>query len=151
MFVLGHLLLCLLLMRTLTLQISTVAQFLTMDWGMELCTINLSLPLLSDEVTELAALSIGADVSVWALEAVNELDPKVVTYSNKPSRRALLGNWTLTSGMNLATDAFPCPHQTYVTVEVGCAAWTNCEIDVRHVGTSPAGASIFDRLHAQGH
>lgn len=82
-----------------------MAQFLTMDWGMEFCTVNISLPLTSDAHTQLAALSTDTVVSVWMLNTTEELDLASLSYSNRPPRQVLLGSWSLDLGTNMSSYA----------------------------------------------
>lgn len=124
---------------------STVAQFRTLDWGMENCTIEIVLPPTTTDTTTLKQIHDPSTLSLWLLDPSGELDVKRLSYSTKPARVASLGRLTVTSGMNVTSMGFICPRDAFPTIEVECAS-AQCAVDVIHTGRSEGGAYTYTSL-----
>ncbi|KZV66623.1 hypothetical protein PENSPDRAFT_688826 [Peniophora sp. CONT] len=121
-----------------TNEMSTVAQFRTLDWGMDNCTVDIVLPPATNEVTTLNQIHAPSTLSLWLLDPSRELDVKKLSYATKPTRVSSLGQLTVSPGVSLSSPAFACPRDAFPTVEVECVS-AQCAIDVLHTGRSEGG------------
>ena len=123
---------------------STIAQFRTLDWGMDNCTVEISLPPTTNDATNLDMIRSPSTLAVWLLDPSNELDIKRLSYSSKPDRVASLGRLTVSPGVSVTSPTFPCPRDAFPTVEVECES-AECAVDVLHTGRSEGGAYLRTR------
>ncbi|KAJ7456066.1 hypothetical protein FB451DRAFT_1407402 [Mycena latifolia] len=129
--------------------ISTLAQFRTIDWGMETCVLTLAL-----NTSSLSASSTALEV--YALDTFLPLDPRTLSWQTRPARTRRVGSLALTSSaeaasgqkeasaspsassvegdapaandrraegsVKLESPSFPCPARTPLTFEVVCSS-----------------------------
>ncbi|KAI0803207.1 hypothetical protein BC629DRAFT_1591291 [Irpex lacteus] len=124
-----------------TSDISTISQYRILDWGMENCTISVTLPPSSDMFTKLHVLSTPAYVNVWVLVGAEELDFGVMTYATKPQRRFLLGTLSVAAGETVTSPSFRCLTASYLAIEIESAGPQHV-LNVTHIGYSPFGLYI---------
>lgn len=107
-------------------QISTVAQFRTLDFGMERCVLSLMVPSSSalqearsnKTVTYLPATSL----NIWRLKASGDIDRKSLSWINRPPRDTLLTTMSISPGQNtFESPEFHCPSRSLQNFELSCA------------------------------
>lgn len=96
-------------------QISTVAQFRILDWGMETCRLKLLLP-----QSSVPNLKQSFTAQVWRLEASREVDPSRLSWKTRPERAALDTVWEIRSGSTFETNEFHCHSGSVFSVELVC-------------------------------
>jgi len=98
--------------------VSTVIQFLAIDWGMETCELKLSLP---------AASSSSRPVSfaLHRLEAQYLLDPSEISYESRPRRIAKLADIELAHDKPTVWHRkLACQMHEVLTFELECSEWS---------------------------
>ncbi|KAJ6498093.1 hypothetical protein C8R47DRAFT_318932 [Mycena vitilis] len=111
--------------------ISTIAQFRAIDWGMESCSLDVTIPE-APEMTEFMNFSltgsIGAPewvmVEVWRVsspEITEAIEPHTLSWETKPPRKLLVGYWSLKPGVRLQSETFECRSNSLHTFEFLCS------------------------------
>ncbi|KJA15166.1 hypothetical protein HYPSUDRAFT_48622 [Hypholoma sublateritium FD-334 SS-4] len=111
---------------TITPEISTIAQFFGEDYGMENCTVVLTIP---PEARPPKNVQMNALFDVWALDWSRTIDFRRLSWNNKPPRRELLGWFSAEGAPTQQTEPFACPSGTYQHIEVSCRAGP-CALDI---------------------
>ncbi|KAI0316434.1 hypothetical protein OF83DRAFT_246820 [Amylostereum chailletii] len=124
-----------------TSEVSTIAQFRVLDWGMENCTVDVVIPQQSTNATTVSAIDNPTVVEIWSLDASAMIDTKTLSWSTKPKRRERIGNLTVASGTSSRTAGFACATLSSQTIEIACSG-TQCALDVLHTGFTPEGFYI---------
>ncbi|ESK86673.1 hypothetical protein Moror_9672 [Moniliophthora roreri MCA 2997] len=121
-------------------EVTTIAQFRIMDWGMENCRLTIDIPAFNE--TKKAA-SIYSDhgsepvvLDVWFLDSVPP------AYFGKPGqkiwppkRQHLLASLSLSYGLRARTPTFPCPSASDQNFEVVCSPYNqHCNADLMYLG-----------------
>ncbi|KAI0262320.1 hypothetical protein BC834DRAFT_891824 [Gloeopeniophorella convolvens] len=124
--------------------VSTIAQFRAIDYGMENCTLALVLPGGAAEAGAEPEPEPDAgelELDVWALEAAPRLNAPALTWATRPPRRTHVGALRVRRGGGRAgeTPAFACDAGSWHTFEVSCAAGPGCAVDVLGVGLEGSG------------
>ncbi|KAI0775093.1 hypothetical protein BD413DRAFT_472031 [Trametes elegans] len=115
----------------ITAEVSTVVQFRNLDYAMERCVLNMSLP--SDTTAFDPAITVdeGCPVEVWMLENTPELAQDIAgPLSAAPARHELLTTVPFPTSGSRQSRAFRCPSGTFTTVEFACAlGGMPCRVD----------------------
>ncbi|KZV95268.1 hypothetical protein EXIGLDRAFT_834421 [Exidia glandulosa HHB12029] len=107
----------------LSTTVGTVVQFRAMDWGMERCTLNLSIPEGSNFLD-------GPSLNVWMLASDIELRPGISAWGVAPARSKLLAS-SARLGQAHTID-FACLSGSFPTLELTCsenAPPAECSVD----------------------
>lgn len=132
-------------------QVSTIAEFRVVDFGMELCTLNAAiLPLAQmDESTDFSVSSEDSVlVEIWRLDVTNEIDPSVLSWATKPKRMALVDRWPVRVGNEYETDEFSCAAMTLQAFEFVCVG-LGCHLGFRQTSDEPR-QGMFCLLRGKG-
>jgi len=118
---------------------NTIYQFRVHDFGMESCQLALRLPPLpSPDDPKSKSWSFPSnipsnqlDLRVCALDAPKLLDPRQVSWANKPKCNEAAAVIAAVPGKETKLQEFPCSSGTYLAYEVSCAApGPGCFLDV---------------------
>ncbi|KAE9400826.1 hypothetical protein BT96DRAFT_1018634 [Gymnopus androsaceus JB14] len=123
-------------------QISTIAQSRVLDWGMENCSLVITVPALNDTSLIVSESHIDSQLlDVWALESTNrKLNVRQISYKTKPSRQKLLGSLQVEFGNTYELQSWNCKAGTYQTFELVCSGDdSDCSVDLTTVGEIQAG------------
>ncbi|KAJ7239570.1 hypothetical protein B0H12DRAFT_1326607 [Mycena haematopus] len=107
--------------------VSTIAQFRTLDFGMERCVATLEIPS-PDEMLDMPGKTISSSdapftLDVWTLDAEDRIDPHSLTWTTRPRRIDLLTTMVVHQGYNLLHSLpFPCLARTFLAFEIQCSA-----------------------------
>lgn len=119
-------------MSTIGRQISTIAQFRVMDYGMEKCSLAFHLP---DSPTPyldpIISTTSGEDaiVDVWLLSPNGPLDPRSLTWSSKPTARLHLGTLSIAHNRATSLPPLPCTSNSFQAYQLTCVS-DGCLVDV---------------------
>ncbi|CCL98203.1 uncharacterized protein FIBRA_00197 [Fibroporia radiculosa] len=110
----------------------TILQFRTMDYGMERCQLALRIPSSMDQQDFTLNDSSGrARLDVCILDATAPLNPRTVSWANRPQCSGTARTLVAGPGEEARLAEFPCPWGSLHTYEVSCAGdASQCEIDV---------------------
>ncbi|GJJ08929.1 hypothetical protein Clacol_003149 [Clathrus columnatus] len=137
---------------------STIAQFRTRDWGMEWCRFKLDLPESArytprseppDGIRERNWYLKGdtSDLEVWELDVPPNtwLDPRTLTYANRPKRKEHIFSFKVSSNKTLVSREFPCKGDQIGSFEFFCVS-PGCIVDIwQDKQLPPIGLSIEQR------
>jgi len=120
-----------------TPQVSTIAQFRVMDYGMENCSLTFRTPSPADQASQPATnVTISgfdtpdsAEIDVWLLATDEKVDLNKLSWANKPSRDRQIGTLSLSPGTIAALPGLSCRSGTYLVFELACTA-PDCFVDV---------------------
>ncbi|KAJ7484283.1 hypothetical protein FB451DRAFT_1028782 [Mycena latifolia] len=99
-------------------RVSTIAQFRTIDWGMEDCELHLSLPTLNVSI----ASPPNVGVELYRLNQTYPLDLATLSYRSRPLRVAQVASIPLARGEGtLWHGRFGCPADSVLTFELSLA------------------------------
>lgn len=127
-------------------QTSTITQFFIMDYGMENCSIILSIPTSSSSDSELSSLHIGnggnAELDVWSLDWDRKLDYRRLSWNTKPRRVQHMGILYMAYGQSQQQlPGFQCSSGTYETIEVSCRG---CDVELIITGNAAEGKCRYN-------
>ena len=113
----------------INIQISTVMQVRTLDYGMEDCRIAVTLPP-PRELDSILSETQGASPSlnIWLLDSTKRADLRQMTYRTRPARVRQLGAFDITKGGNGTTEGYDCASGMPYYVELECVG-DGCELD----------------------
>ncbi|EMD31795.1 hypothetical protein CERSUDRAFT_100023 [Gelatoporia subvermispora B] len=118
-------------------QTHTIAQFRSVDFGMEECSLVVILPELGDQLEGDLPLKMitSATLAVHTLDADMPLDVRKLSWRTKPARTEKMTTFTPRAGQETVITRFPCPWASLHTFEVACVS--DCLLDVwsSHNGT----------------
>ncbi|KAI0370740.1 hypothetical protein BV20DRAFT_943374 [Pilatotrama ljubarskyi] len=111
---------------------STIAQFRTVDFGMEECSLVLRLPgpgdrIESEEPFQFNELS---TFRVFRLDAQRALDVRTLTYNTLPPVEEEVGPVFARAGEDTQISRFPCRWGTLHTFQIACGRGSDCLVDV---------------------
>ncbi len=96
-------------------QVSSVAQFFGADYGMENCSMVLTIP------PEARSPNMeNAFFDIWALDRSRAIDIRKLSWSSKPPRGKLLGTFSAQGPATQQTQPHECSSGTYQHVEISC-------------------------------
>lgn len=113
-------------------QISTIIQFRTIDYGMENCSLVLTVPMTLTGNSSFEAPDFdkqkASQIHIWAVSQLSKLDSQNITWNTKPPLRTFLGQLDARMGFTATISNFPCKSGAYFTFELSCAT-VDCGID----------------------
>ncbi|TFK24229.1 hypothetical protein FA15DRAFT_641384 [Coprinopsis marcescibilis] len=116
---------------------STIMQYRALDYGMERCTVVLSLPshqiLSQADPPKHSAHTKGSIIDVWKLKASSRLDPLTVSWASRPARDDRLFSFTILPNVtSYESPEFFCRSGSLHSFEFGCAddsSTANCMLE----------------------
>ncbi|KAI0631447.1 hypothetical protein C8Q77DRAFT_1061477 [Trametes polyzona] len=114
----------------------TIAQFRTVDFGMEDCELVIRLPGIHDrlESAEPFRLHANSAFDVFRLHAPKALEIRALSYATRPRAKEKVATVVPRAGEETAVARFPCAWSTLHTFEIACAsgdgADSGCLVDV---------------------
>ncbi|KAE9393406.1 hypothetical protein BT96DRAFT_226005 [Gymnopus androsaceus JB14] len=142
-------------------QISTLVQFRTIDYGMEDCSLTVTVPqeptfsgtaqggTNSSFIVEDFDKKRASQVDVWAVSYAESLllSSYRMTLSTAPTRRAYLGKLDARTGFTSNISRFPCKPGEYFTFELACpsikSSESGCGLDVKTVKKEAVGLYLL--------
>jgi hypothetical protein len=132
---------------TYHVQVNTVTQFRTREFGMEQCELRISLPLLNPsserfENRSLVGSPSNVSVDVWRLSASAVLSSRGLSGHSRPARVERLAMGLLIGlGTNASSPRFDCPRDSLQTFEIVCSY--DCEISFWQDRADPVSGQYF--------
>ncbi|KAF8520741.1 hypothetical protein BU17DRAFT_88626 [Hysterangium stoloniferum] len=102
-----------------TPQISTVAEFHVMDYGMENCSLVLTIPPATNDTTSWM-FDEAILLDVWALSWDQSIDTGRLSWNTKPQRGEHLGTLTMSFDTTQQIPTYSCKMGTYQNFEISC-------------------------------
>jgi hypothetical protein len=126
----------------LTPAVSTIAQFLVMDFGMENCSLAITVPE-ETNTRDTVASSEGkfAVVDIHQIEVKKRLDLRALSRSRLPPERKYVGSLLVSYGKTAETSVFHCDSRSYQTFEITCQT-PDCHIDVMGMDLGESGVYL---------
>ncbi|KAJ7650620.1 hypothetical protein FB45DRAFT_731042, partial [Roridomyces roridus] len=118
--------------------ISTVAQFRVADFGMEDCSLSITVPPLNDTTHDHVDES--ATIDIWSLPVEGKLDMLKLSWSTRPTGGTFFGSLPVAYGETHRLAPYRCLSGTYHTFEFRCSK-PDCKIDVMGNGDQASGKS----------
>lgn len=124
---------------SLDVQMSTIAQFRVLDFGMENCSLVVTVPPRNKSNAILSGPLDGtALLDVWALSVERKLKMHKLSWATRPQSRTFLGSHPISFNATHKLPSFSCSSGTYQTFEFSCSV-PECHIDLLGVGTQASG------------
>ncbi|KAI0078580.1 hypothetical protein K474DRAFT_1641210 [Panus rudis PR-1116 ss-1] len=117
--------------------VTTIAQFRVLDFGMERCQLAISLPRLGQETSHPFVFQgnpdTGVRLDVYELQADKKLplEAAKLSWRSKPKRGQRVGTIVARPGAEEKLPEFPCKWGEHHAFEVTCAGGEKCMIDAR--------------------
>lgn len=112
-------------------KISTVTQFRVVDFGMESCSLAVSVPQFNETDGQVMSAPTFT-LYVHTLPIQEKLDLHAVSYSSLPTTKSLFAQLVLLEGSLVQTPIFPCRTLSYHTFFLACSS-PDCHLDL--IGT----------------
>jgi hypothetical protein len=126
-----------------TSQISTIAQFRVIDYGMESCSLAITTPPKNDTAGIISSsLDLPVSLEVWTLPTKHKLDLAKLTWATRPQPRTHVGTLAISHGATYHMPRFECRSGSYQTFELSCSS-PNCHIDIMGVGKGQSGLYMY--------
>ncbi|KAG1732943.1 hypothetical protein EDB19DRAFT_1239718 [Suillus lakei] len=126
-----------------TREIESIAQFRVLDFGMENCSLSLTVPprnstgdLLSTDLSDSVILD------VWSLPARHKLDLYNLSWAKLPRPRVHIGHMNASYGKTHQMPSFKCKSQSYQTFAVSCSS-PGCLVNVTGKDMGPSGLYMY--------
>ncbi|KAG1836220.1 hypothetical protein DFJ58DRAFT_735145 [Suillus subalutaceus] len=113
-----------------TQEFESIAQFRVLDFGMENCSLSLTVPP-RNSTEDLLYSDLGDSVilDVWSLPARHKLDLYNLSWSKLPRPRVHIGYMNASYGNTYRMPSFQCKSQSYQTFAVSCSS-PGCLVNV---------------------
>ncbi|OCH85534.1 hypothetical protein OBBRIDRAFT_739734 [Obba rivulosa] len=110
----------------------TIAQFRTVDFGMEECSLVIRLPRYDEplEGKDPFLMDPSSTLAVYTLDVPGTLDVRMLSWRTHPARTSKLGSLIPRAGEESEVARFPCVWASLHTFEVACAIGSECLLDV---------------------
>ncbi|KAJ6617492.1 hypothetical protein B0H10DRAFT_2032665 [Mycena sp. CBHHK59/15] len=116
--------------------ISTIAQFRVADFGMENCSLSITVPPRSDTKGFLSEEP--ATLDVWSLPVTKKLDMHKLSWTTRPTGRTFFGSLPISFGETHRLPGRQCLSGSYHTFEFTCSV-PDCKIDIMGDGDQASG------------
>ena len=112
-------------------QVSTVVQFRHLDYAMERCVLNITIPQPDGHFDPAVKLTNPSMIDVWVLDSLTEFSRYITgSMGNAPSRRELLTTLIVFWSESSHSSAFHCESGEFTTLELVCApSDPHCSVD----------------------
>ncbi|KAG2124198.1 hypothetical protein DEU56DRAFT_917154 [Suillus clintonianus] len=126
-----------------THEVESIAQFRVLDFGMENCSLSLTVPprnstgdLLSTDLDDSVILD------VWSLPARHKLDLYNLSWAKLPRPRVHIGHMNASYGKTYRMPGFKCKSQSYQTFAVSCSS-PGCFVNITGKDLGPSGLYMY--------
>ncbi|KAJ7107804.1 hypothetical protein C8R44DRAFT_320071 [Mycena epipterygia] len=124
-----------------THEVFTIAQFRSIDFGMERCVAKLEIPSLADvENLPHKKVSISNEpctLQIWSLDTAGDTQPRTFSWASRPRRIDLLTTMVVGPRPNLMSSPFfPCPSLTSLAFEISSST-AGCHLHFQQDTKSP--------------
>ncbi|KAJ7914874.1 hypothetical protein B0H13DRAFT_2001459 [Mycena leptocephala] len=116
--------------------ISTVAQFRVADFGMENCSLSITVPPRTDS-TDLMSEE-PATLDIWSLPVNKKMDMQKLSWATRPTGGTFFGSLPVSFGETHRLPGYQCLSGSYHTFEFRCST-PGCKIDVMGNGDNASG------------
>ncbi|KAG2151244.1 uncharacterized protein EDB93DRAFT_1140204 [Suillus bovinus] len=126
-----------------THELESIAQFWVLDFGMENCSLSLTVPP-RNSTEDFLHTDLGDSVilDVWSLPARHKLDLYNLSWSKLPRPRVHVGQMNASHGKTYRMPSFRCKSQSYQTFAVSCSS-PGCLVNVTGKDMEPSGLYMF--------
>lgn len=126
-----------------THELESIAQFRVLDFGMENCSLSLTVPP-RNSTRDLLHADLGDSVilDVWSLPAKHKLDLYNLSWSKLPQPRVHIGHMNVSYGTTYRMPSFSCKSQSYQTFAVSCSS-PGCLVNVTGTDVGPSGLYMY--------
>ncbi|KAG2033994.1 hypothetical protein BDR03DRAFT_966257 [Suillus americanus] len=126
-----------------TQELESIAQFRVLDFGMENCSLSLTVPP-RNSTEDLLYTDLGDSVilDVWSLPARHKLDLYNLSWSKLPRPRVHIGHMNVSYGKTYRMPSFQCKSQSYQTFAVSCSS-PGCLVNVTGKDMGPSGLYMY--------
>lgn len=126
-----------------THELESIAQFRVLDFGMENCSLSLTVPP-RNTTEDFLYTDLGDSVilDVWSLPARHKLDLYNLSWSKLPRPRVHIGHMNVSYGKTYRMPSFQCKSQSYQTFAVSCSS-PGCLVNVTSKDIGPSGLYIY--------
>jgi len=130
-----------------TSEISTVVQFRILDFGMESCSLAITIPRSNKDFGPMITSSSQnrtVNLDIWALPTKRKLDLRTLSWTTRPQPRVYIGALAVTydDSHTDQTPRFACQSGSYQTFEIGCSS-ADCHMDIWSTGKAASGLYIY--------
>ncbi|KAF7312203.1 hypothetical protein MIND_00233200 [Mycena indigotica] len=122
----------------LTESISTIAQFRIADFGMEKCSLSITVPAQGESNDVIADEE--STIEIYQLPVTKKLNMQKLSYSTRPVGGKLVGALLVSFNNTHSLPEYPCKSGTYQTFEFRCSK-PGCKIDV--TGKAEAASGLY--------
>jgi hypothetical protein len=135
-------------LKTITiLQIFTLTEFRIIDWGMENCSLVLSIP--HQNMTDTQVVIYGeASVEVSKLSIKKPLNRHTLSWNSRSPLGEHIATVPLSYGSHYSLPQFNCPSGSHFTFEISCCS---CHINVTHSGETEDGGLPWNSIKYPNH
>ncbi|KAJ7510320.1 hypothetical protein B0H11DRAFT_2216129 [Mycena galericulata] len=123
--------------------ISTIAQFRVADFGMENCSLSITVP--SPHDTDDTITDEPATLDIWSLPVTKKLDMQTLSWATRPTGGTFFGSLPVSFGETHRLPGFHCHSGTYHTFEfkLSTCSKPGCKIDVMGNGDQASGLYMY--------
>ncbi|KAJ7284609.1 hypothetical protein C8J57DRAFT_1497508 [Mycena rebaudengoi] len=119
---------------------STVAQFRVADFGMESCSLSITLPPLNE--TDGFVLNEPATLDIWSWDVPKKMEMHKLSWATRYPRKTFLGSLPVSIGETNRLPGYRCLSGSYQTLEFTCST-PNCKIDITGEGDHASGLYMY--------
>ncbi|KAJ7746598.1 hypothetical protein B0H16DRAFT_1726322 [Mycena metata] len=119
--------------------ISTVAQFRVADFGMENCSLSITVPPHPESDDHIHP---PATLDIWSLPVTKKLDMQKLSWNTRPTGGTFFGTLPVTFGETYRLPGYRCLSGSYQTFEFKCST-PGCRIDVMGNGDQASGLYMY--------
>ncbi|KAF8266924.1 hypothetical protein EI94DRAFT_1802324 [Lactarius quietus] len=115
-------------------------EFRALDYGMENCSLALTIPEYGSEAMEIAR--VGSTIDVWSLAVDDKVDLQTLSYGTLPPRIGKVGSFTPRYNTTEQLPSFTCESGTYYAFLLACPQGSrkdDCWVDVTSTKEKPIG------------
>ncbi|KAJ7178758.1 hypothetical protein C8R43DRAFT_974370 [Mycena crocata] len=123
-----------------TPKISTVAQFRVADFGMENCSLSITVPPRNDSSAHLTDEP--ATLDVWSLPVTKKMKMHKLSWATRPTGGKLFGSLPVSFGETHRLPGYRCESSSYQSFEFRCST-PNCKIDIMGKGVGASGLYMY--------
>ncbi|KAJ6448888.1 hypothetical protein C8R45DRAFT_1114956 [Mycena sanguinolenta] len=120
--------------------ISTIAQFRVADFGMENCSLSITVPPRADSNDHIHDEP--ATLEIWSYPVTKKLDMQKLSYATRPTGGTLFGSLPVSFGETHRLPGYRCLSGSYQTFEFKCST-PECKIDIMGNGDEASGLYMY--------
>jgi len=120
--------------------ISTIAQFRIADFGMENCSLSITVPPRADSDDHIHDEP--ANLDIWSLPVKKKLDMQKLSFATRPTGGTFFGSLPVSFGETHRLSGYRCLSGSYQTFEFRCST-PGCKIDVMGNGDQASGLYMY--------